>query len=46
VLVLRFQEDMNLDEIAEVVKAPLPTVKSRLYRGLQAFRYQMEKESI
>ena len=46
VLVLRFQEDMNLDEIAEVVKAPVPTVKSRLYRGLQAFRYQMEKESI
>ena len=35
VLVLRFQEDMNLDEIAEVVGAPLSTVKSRLYRGLE-----------
>ena len=35
---LRFQEDMDLNEIAEVVKAPLSTVKSRLYRGLEAFR--------
>lgn len=38
VLVLRFQEDMDLNEIAEVVRAPLSTVKSRLYRGLEAFR--------
>ena len=46
VLVLRFQEDMNLDEIAEVVKVPLSTVKSRLYRGLDAFRNFLEKEEI
>jgi len=46
VLVLRFQEDMNLDEIAEVVRAPLSTVKSRLYRGLEAFRNLLEKEEI
>ncbi len=38
VLVLRFQEDLSLDEIAEVVGAPLSTVKSRLYRGIEAFR--------
>jgi RNA polymerase sigma-70 factor (ECF subfamily) len=38
VLVLRFQEDMALEEIAEVVSAPLPTVKSRLYRALEAMR--------
>ena len=38
VLVLRFQEDMALDEIATVVGAPVPTVKSRLYRGLQTLR--------
>ncbi len=44
VLVLRFQEDMDLDEIAEVVKAPLSTVKSRLYRGLEAFRNLLEEE--
>jgi RNA polymerase sigma-70 factor (ECF subfamily) len=44
VLVLRFQEDMDLSEIAEVVKAPLSTVKSRLYRGLDAFRNLLEEE--
>jgi RNA polymerase sigma-70 factor (ECF subfamily) len=38
VLVLRFQEDLNLGEIAAVVDAPLSTVKSRLYRGLEALR--------
>jgi RNA polymerase sigma-70 factor (ECF subfamily) len=44
VLVLRFQEDMALDEIAAVVAAPLSTVKSRLYRGLEMMKSIMEKE--
>jgi RNA polymerase sigma-70 factor (ECF subfamily) len=35
-LVLRFQEGMSLEEIAKVTGAPLGTVKSRLYRGLNA----------
>jgi RNA polymerase sigma-70 factor (ECF subfamily) len=34
VLVLRFHEELSLEEIAKVTKAPLSTVKSRLYRGL------------
>ena len=38
VIVLRFQEEMSLDEIAEVTEAPLSTVKSRLYRGLEALK--------
>ncbi len=38
VLVLRFHEDMSLQEIAAVTRAPLSTVKSRLYRGLAAIR--------
>lgn len=42
VLVLRFQEDMALEEIAAVVAAPLSTVKSRLYRGLEAMRQLLE----
>lgn len=33
-VVLRFQEGLTLDEIASVTGAPLGTVKSRLYRGL------------
>jgi len=38
VLVLRFHEELSLEEIAEVTGAPLSTVKSRLYRGLAALR--------
>lgn len=37
-IVLRFQEEMTLEEIAQVTMAPLSTVKSRLYRGLAAMR--------
>ncbi len=42
VLVLRFQENLALDEIAAVVAAPLSTVKSRLYRGLELMREALE----
>jgi len=38
VLVLRFHEELSLDEIATVTGAPLSTVKSRLYRGLAALK--------
>src|SRR5690242_948661 len=41
VLVLRFQEEMQLDEIAGVTGAPISTVKSRLYRGLDALKSAM-----
>jgi RNA polymerase sigma-70 factor, ECF subfamily len=44
VLLLRFQEELSLAEIAEVVAAPLPTVKSRLYRGLEALRQELGDE--
>jgi RNA polymerase sigma-70 factor, ECF subfamily len=35
-IVLRFQEGLALEEIAVVTGAPLGTIKSRLYRGLNA----------
>ena len=38
VLLLRFQEEMQLTEIAAVLDAPISTVKSRLYRGLEDLR--------
>jgi len=41
VLVLRFHEELSLDEIAKVTSAPLSTVKSRLYRGLAALKVKM-----
>jgi RNA polymerase sigma-70 factor, ECF subfamily len=44
VLMLRFQEDLQLEEIAAVTSAPLSTVKSRLYRGLADLRQQLEKD--
>ncbi len=38
VLVLRFHEELSLEEIAQMTRAPLSTVKSRLYRGLAALK--------
>src|SRR4051795_2429646 len=46
VLVLRFHEEMSLQEIATVTRAPLSTVKSRLYRGLAAIKPKLESSSI
>jgi RNA polymerase sigma-70 factor (ECF subfamily) len=43
VLVLRFHEEMSLEEIATVTRAPLSTVKSRLYRGLAAIKPKLER---
>lgn len=42
VLVLRFHEEMSLEEIARMTCAPLSTVKSRLYRGLAALKPRVE----
>jgi RNA polymerase sigma-70 factor (ECF subfamily) len=44
VVMLRFQEELSLEEIAQVTEAPLSTVKSRLYRGLEALRPSFESE--
>lgn len=41
VLSLRFHEELSLEEIATVTRAPLSTVKSRLYRGLAALKPQL-----
>jgi RNA polymerase sigma-70 factor (ECF subfamily) len=41
VLTLRFEEGMKLEEIAEVTRAPLSTVKSRVQRALETLREKM-----
>jgi RNA polymerase sigma-70 factor (ECF subfamily) len=41
-LVLRFQEELSLQEISTLVGAPVSTVASRIYRGLAALRTQLE----
>jgi RNA polymerase sigma-70 factor (ECF subfamily) len=43
VLVLRFHEDLSLEEIAKVTRAPLSTVKSRLYRGMASIKPHLER---
>ena len=46
VLVLRFHEELSLEEIAKVTRAPLSTVKSRLYRGLAAIKPKLERAAL
>ena len=43
VLVLRFHEELSLEEIAQVTRSPLSTVKSRLYRGLSALKPRISR---
>jgi RNA polymerase sigma-70 factor, ECF subfamily len=38
ILLMRFVDDMTIEEIADVLALPLSTVKSRLYRTLQTLR--------
>lgn len=44
VLSLRFEEEMKLEEIADFLRIPLSTVKSRLRRGLDGLRLKLEKQ--
>ena len=41
-IVLRFHDELALEEIAAVTGAPLGTVKSRLYRGLNLLLGRLE----
>ena len=45
VIVLRFFEDLKLDDIAIITQTNVNTVKYRLYRGLDLLRLNMEKEN-
>lgn len=42
VIMLRYFEDMKLEEIAKLQEEPLSTIKSRLYRGLKKMRIKLE----
>lgn len=44
VVMLRFYEEMQLSEIAEITGANLSTVKSRLYKGLKKLRESLQEE--
>lgn len=45
VFILRFQEELPLQEIATVTGVPLSTVKARLYRGLAVLKSHMTRPS-
>jgi RNA polymerase sigma-70 factor, ECF subfamily len=45
-LVLRFQEDLSLQDISVIVGAPVSTVASRIYRGLATLRSQFEGDTV
>ncbi len=45
VLVLRFFEDMTLQEIAYTLEENINTIKSRLYRGLSLLKIELEEIS-
>ncbi len=44
VITLRFEEEMKLAEIADVLAMPMGTVKTRLHRALKALRLSLEKK--
>ncbi|MBO7357987.1 MAG: sigma-70 family RNA polymerase sigma factor [Lachnospiraceae bacterium] len=44
VIVLKYFEDMKLEEISNILDENLSTVKSRLYRGLKKLRLEIGEE--
>lgn len=46
ILILRFFEDMKLDEIAEITSLRLSTVKARLYKALKLSKIDMEGDKL
>lgn len=46
VMILRFQEDMELNEIARTLEIPLNTVKSQLHRSLAMLRDKLERAKV
>ena len=43
VIILRFFEDLKLEEIAKITETNLSTVKSRLYKALELLRMDIEE---
>lgn len=46
VVLLRYQEDLDPTEIAELLDMPISTVKSHLHRSLAALREKLGKEEV
>lgn len=46
VVILRYQEDMDPEEIAAVLEIPVNTVKSRLHRAIEALREKFDRKKV
>ncbi|MCY7946303.1 RNA polymerase sigma factor [Bacillus atrophaeus] len=46
IIILRFFEDLKIEEIAEITDENINTVKTRLYRGLKLLRINLTKEDL
>ena len=44
VIILRFFENMKIEEIAFITKTNVNTVKSRLYKGLKELKFKIDKK--
>ena len=46
VMILRYQEDLDPSEIAELLEMPVGTVKSHLQRSLALLREKLERRGV
>lgn len=46
VIVLRYFEDMKINEVAEVLNENTNTIKTRLYQALQLLRVKLDDEAL
>ena len=44
IIILRYFEDLKINEIAEVLDMNINTIKTRLYKGLELLRVEMDVE--
>jgi RNA polymerase sigma-70 factor (ECF subfamily) len=46
VVILKYQEDLDTDEISRVLNIPVNTVKSRLHRAMETLRGRLERKKV
>lgn len=46
VMVLRYQEDLDVSEIAQILEMPLATMKSHLQRSLALLREKLARRGV
>ena len=46
VIILRFFENLKIEEIAYITKTNSNTVKSRLYKGMEEIKKEIERRSL